>query len=310
MRSLLLCVFLILIFFASACNEDSFSQIVDIPIPEHEPLPAMTLALQAGDTAAYARLGLSRGILEDVDFDDQRLATLELYQDDILIGTTVRSLAQDAFGRNVPPMPITTPINGEPATYRLVGTVDGFAPVTATQVMPPVPSIENLAYEADGAIDTEGFRVDELIFDLVDESGTQNYYAFRVGYQAQSCTYDPIIDSLTCVPDTSRNELEAVYIESPNPLLSGGLSNDLLLSDQSFDGQRYQVRLWIDNYRDDPITLEVLHLTEDAYRYSISYAAYLEAGDNPFSEPVQVHGNVDGGYGVFSVANVLQVPVE
>jgi len=51
------------------------------------------------------------------------------------------------------------------------------------------------------------------------------------------------------------------------------------------------------------LTAAPFRLTEDAYRYGISQEAFINARDNPFAEPVNIHNNVTGGYGYFVVAN-------
>ncbi|MEL7159689.1 MAG: DUF4249 family protein [Bacteroidota bacterium] len=303
MRNQLTLLFLTLLL-ASACDEDSFSQVVDIPLPDHDPLPALSLFLQARDTVAYPLLGISRGILEEPDFSTYREGIIELYRNDVLIARdTQNANASFSFRREL--LPLATPVSTEAATFRLVGLVEGFEPVEAIQEMPAPPVIDAIEYEEDGAIDQEGFRVDELNFDIIDPPGETNYYAFRVGVATRDCEYFADRDTVICAVDPSGQITRSYFLQSPDPLLQGGLSDDLLISDQSFDGQRYRIRLLVESFRDEPPILEVQQLTEDAYRYGISYAAYLEAGDNPFAEPVQVHANVEGGYGAFVVANKI-----
>ncbi|MEM1358308.1 MAG: DUF4249 domain-containing protein [Bacteroidota bacterium] len=299
MRSFFLyLLFLPILFTIAACDEDSFSQVVNIPIPEHEPLPVLSLNLQTGDTLAKALLGVSRGILDEFDENDNRGAKLELYQDDVLIGMGSYGVSSGRFWQG---MQLSEPITGNAATYRLVGQLEGFEPVEATQAMPTVPVFENVRYTRDGAIDSEGFRVDEVEFDLIDPPGEENFYAFRVSVAEQACIFDPLTGESRCREDTTR--LNSLFLTSPDPLLSDGLDFDFVLSDQSFDGTRYRVRLQADNFTEFIPFLEVFHLSEDAYRYMRSFAAYQESRDNPFAEPVQVHNNVVGGYGAFIIAN-------
>jgi hypothetical protein len=85
----------------------------------------------------------------------------------------------------------------------------------------------------------------------------------------------------------------------------------LVLSDQSFNGNTYRVRIQADNYNQDTLpTLEVYRLTEDAYRYAVSRYAYENSVDNPFAEPVNVHNNVSEGYGYFVLSNGLKLVLE
>lgn len=296
------------ILLASSCDEDSFSQTVDIPIPEHEPLPALTLDLRSGDTIANTILDLSRGILEEEDrtFGNK---TVELYRNDVLLAASdPNSTAIRSFN-----LALETPIGTEAATYRLVGMIDGFPEVDATQEMPAQPDFTLVSYEPQGAIDIDGFRTDEIVFDLMDDPDAEDYYGFRVTNTPQDqifCFFDPNRQMEVC--DTFRNDfVNDYFLQSPDPLLNEASGYGLVLSDQSFNGNTYRVRIQADNYNQDTLpTLEVFRLTEDAYRYAVSRLAYEDSVDNPFAEPVNVHNNVANGYGYFVLSNGVKVVLE
>lgn len=282
----------------SSCDEDSFSQTVDIPIPEHDPLPAITLDLRSGDTSIYHRLALSRGIL-DQDDRTTRNMQVEVFKGETLLAEQ-RFQSDNSNGEtNVIELPI--PISDEMANYRVVATVEGFAPVEATQQMPSKAEYTLVSYEPDGAIDSEGYRVDELEIDLVDNPDTEDYYGFRILLPGLSCEYFEEGDSVVCTSDFSYTQ--EAYQDSPNPLLRMSTGFGLVISDQSFNGSTYRIRFTADTYQDARPILEVYHLTEDAYRYATSRWAYENAGDNPFAEPVNVHQNVPDGYGYFIASN-------
>lgn len=288
----------------AACDADSFSQTVDIPFPEHEPLPALSLNLRSGDSVAYALLNISRGILDEPIENDSRMATTELYRDDVLIGTRSYPLGQTT-GTFETSMNLTERIREEEATYRLVGKIDGFPDAVATQVMPDAAMFSEVEYTRDGALDNEGFRVDEITLKLEDPGETTDYYAFQVSTPGQSCTFNETTMTQECTNDFTQ--FYSVYVTSPDPLLIEGLDFGLLLTDQSFNGGTFTVRFFADSFDDGDQFLEVYRISEDAYRYARSFAAYIEAGDNPFAEPVQVHGNVENGYGAFVTTNVQRV---
>jgi len=290
--------------FLTACDDDSFSQTVDIPFPEHEPLPALSLNLRSGDSLAYALLNLSRGIIDEPVENDTRVATTELYRDDVLIGTRSYPLSQELSTFETV-MTLTEPIRDEETNYRLVGKIDGFPDAVATQVMPAAALFSDVEYTRDGALDNDGFRVDEVTFKLEDPAATTDYYAFRVTTPGQNCTFDETTMTSECTNDFTQ--FYSVFVSSPDPLLLEGLDFGLLLTDQSFNGGSVTVRLFADSFNDGDLYLEVYRISEDAYRYARSFAAYIEAGDNPFAEPVQVHGNVENGYGAFVATNLERV---
>ncbi len=85
----------------------------------------------------------------------------------------------------------------------------------------------------------------------------------------------------------------------------------LSITDESFDGGTFRGRLqFYGNLGSGNFALRVYALTEDGFRYLRSYTAYEDSRFDPFSEPVNVHNNVVGGYGFFMVSNLLEVEVE
>ena len=294
---------LLMVVLASSCDEDSFSQTVDIPIPEHAPLPAITVDVRSGDTALYHRLALSRGVLDNDDLTPRNMQ-VEVFKNDVLLAE--QRFQSNSSNGETNAIELPTPITDEAATYRVVANVEGFDPVEVTQEMPSRPEYSIVSYEPDGALNSEGFRADELEIDIVDNPDTEDYYGFRVRLPATRCDYDEQRDTVICTADLSFSYDS--YMDSPDPLLSMSSGFGFVVTDQSFNGSTYRIRLNFEKYNDaDPI-LEVYHLTEDAYRYGVSRRAYENAGDNPFAEPVNVHQNVTNGYGYFIVSNrVVQV---
>jgi len=309
MRYQIITLALALITLASACDEDSFSQVVNIPIPEHESLPALTVDMRSGDTAVYARLALSRGILEEPQATDKS-AKIEVFRDGELYLEQTYPL-DNTNGSNLRlalPEGGSDTIPAGPTDYRVVATIDGFAAVESSQVMPTSADFSLVSYEPDGAIDSEGFRVDEIILDINDPMGTEDYYGFRVLIPQFFCRFDEVADSVIC--ETSFEFTNDAYLDSQDPLLKFSDGYGLVITDQSFNGETYRIRLLADVFQNEGVRLEVYRLTEDAYRYGVSRDAFNEAGDNPFVEPVNIHNNVEGGYGFFIAASRSYIALE
>lgn len=292
-----------LLLLAMACGD--LSQVVDIPLPEHEPLPAVTVDLRSGDTAVYARVALSRGVLDPETATDLT-AWLALTRD----GEPVveREIALDRSDGRTSELPLPAALPGAAADYRLSVRVGGFQEVTAEQRMPAPFTYRLVSYEADGAVDADGYRVDEMKLDLDDDGATTDYYGVRLVTRpgdALNCyqVWTADDDTWREVCDTFYNDrTEELYLTSQDPVLKPSSGYGMVFTDDAFNGTTYRVRVLADNYDRAPLRLEVYRLTEDAYRYALSRQAYEDAGDNPFAEPVNVHQNVDGGYGHFIVA--------
>lgn len=305
--------YLIFLFFSflliTSCGEDSFSTTVDIPLPKHDPLPAISLDIRTGDTTVFTRVSLSRGIVDQaVPVSVEPTLTLLRNGAEILStpiqmpnsdGQTAEFLLQDS-------------INNEEAIYELELDFPGFDQATAVQRMPSSPIVSNLDYEEDGAIDTEGFRVDKIEFDLADDPNTEDYYGFRVLSENcfQQCITNEATGEVTCT-NVCTGFFNNFFVLSPDPTLKQAAGFGLVMTDKAITGNKFRVRLTADSFGEaDSYFLEVSHITEDAYRYGISRLAYQDSRDNPFAEPVNVHTNVEQGYGHFIMANRIRVPLE
>lgn len=196
---------------------------------------------------------------------------------------------------------LPAPIPAGPADYEVVVNVAGFGSARAGQRMPAAPTVELIRYEREGAIDIDGFRVSEAVVRINDPADTENYYAFRI--------VDP---QTSCSPDTCfaiYRESYSRYISSPDPLLRQGGYHGAVVSDRSFNGESYDMRLQFDIYGDEK-ALEVWSITEDGFRYIVSLETYYNADGNPFAEPVNVHDNIEEGYGIFMASNRLRFVLE
>ena len=299
----------------ASCTDDSFSQIVEIPIPAHDPQPVLSLELTAGDTLVYPLVTRSYGVLDEEPTED-RTTTYRLLRngEPVFAGTGNIANVRRA-GEAVTPDSIIgyefldTRLSGAAgAEYRFEAEVVGIGRAFAEQRMPTAPTVAVRSYEPDGAVDIDGFRLDELVLTLEDVPGEENFYGFRVVVTSFDfvCDQDPA-GQVTCDSFPRRFD---VFSSSPDPLLLETNDYGLVLRDDSFSGQDKDVRLQFSSQGDNsPLSVEVFSLTEDGYRYVTSRYAAQEAADNPFAEPVTVHENIEGGLGIFMVSNLVRLEV-
>ncbi len=87
---------------------------------------------------------------------------------------------------------------------------------------------------------------------------------------------------------------------------AGKWYNDLTLKDELFNGQSYDLVLYIDEYyfeegfgSNDFIKMHLISASSDYYNYVRTYNSYLWSNGDPFSQPVIIYSNIDGGHGVF-----------
>lgn len=180
----------------------------------------------------------------------------------------------------------------------------GFPDATATTTIPRLVKIER--------IDTS--RINGLGFNFImncrieftDPSAEKNYYLFNIitirmdpwgrGYLAFDCQ-DPVIEE----------ELSSA---------SGNLKYGYAFSDKLIDGKKYSLNVsfkgyYYYNYPNNPFPrtsyiyyLRLISITEDYFKFIQTLNLFNASYMNPLVEPVMVHSNVTGGYGIFAGAAV------
>lgn len=280
----------------NSCDENSFSQVVTIDVPEHDPRPVLNLEVEAGQEGVLNVLVTnSKGILDpESTYQLPPDADVILYRNgEVYTNFEFSEFDQRYLAILNEPFP-----NQAGDTYLLEAKIPAFDLVQVSQEMPVTPKVKKATYEVEGTIDPEGSRVDELIVDIVDqEPGKINYYGldlFQIYYE---------IDPFT--GDTTNIYRNKVSIDTNDPVLSYGSRYSLIFNDEIFSGGEYQARCFTYYSLGEEADLEVhlYQLTEDAFLYARSYEQYQNAIDNPFAEPVTVHSNVPNGYGIFSLTN-------
>ena len=278
-----------------SCDEDSFSQVVKIDVPDHESKPAISFSVEVNKPEILSVLvSNSKGILDPMtDYKVPADAEVKLFRNGTLL-TQLQYNEETAYYED-PDSVLIRDTEGD--IYLLEAKLEGFDKVSATQTMPAKPIIIKATFEADGTIDSDGYRADEVVVDISDPTPAEvNYFAVRLFYTQY------LID---VNGDTLDEIRQMLYLDSNDPLLAYGGNYGLLFTDKSFPGGTFQLRTYTYSYIPDDaeIEVEILSITADAFLYKRSLEQYYEAVNNPFAEPVTVPSNIEGGYGFFSLAN-------
>jgi hypothetical protein len=287
----------ILIF--AGCDPERFSQIVDIEIPPHESRLALNGRFAASDTSLSVLVAHSLGILDDADYRLLEDATVRLFFE----GQLLHELPYNPLSLRYE-LALSQPLGAGPGLYRLEALAPGYPPVFAEQRMPrPIP-IESLRVERDGAIDDSGRRADAVWVQFADPASEENYYAIELIYEA-----------LEVGPsgDTALLFSYPLFANTLDQIVQPGNEFQQLFSDKSFNGNRYTLNLYL--YAGD-ISFEFPHsrlrarlwsLSRSSYLYDLSLRQHFETVDNPFAEPVTVHNNISGGYGIFGLRAAAEI---
>lgn len=298
-KLLYIALMLSLIGLASSCGEDSFTQVVEVDLPDHESAIAINALFSDLDTSLQMLVSNSLGILDTATHASMKDASVNLYKDDAMWQSFQFNPTNYRFETS-----LMQPL--EKGIYRLEVEAEGYKAVMAEQEMPTAVPLVKVEINEDGAISGEGERVDELIVKIDDPGGEENYYALQ-GYVEQHYYDQQANDTLYF-----RNKF---YMESLDQVIQFGDRYDILLTDGAFDGRSYTLRLF--TFSDLPfgqentrVVMQLVSLTRDAYLYDRSLNQYYNSIDNPFAEPVVVHNNVDEGYGIFGLSAIEEYIVE
>lgn len=296
MKNLKYSLFLFLIISVVGCDEDRFSSVKTIEFPEHESQLAVTSRLFNADPNGFtiqtprAFISNSLGILDQSEYDKIEGATVKLYKDEnLFFDFNYDETSKYYLGPNT--------IEFTEGNYRLEVDAPNYDPVSATQTMPNKAEVLSSTFETEKVpFDFEEQFYDLLKIKIKDEEGVENYYGFVVTVEYR----EPNGNIFTDYP----------YAFSDDPLFEGGSQINEVLPDISFDGKNYDVRLLLqtfwqtqNGYELVAINVDVITMTKDMYFYETTMSLNYEADENPFAEPVLVHSNVEGGYGIFTLHN-------
>lgn len=304
-------IFLPLLLFISC--EDRFLKTLDVELPETESTLAVTAEFASTDTLLRVYVDTLRSALVP-DNEERRIndANIVLRHEGEPLGSFVFDDAVTNFENRfyytlrltdvgldrLPAGEYTLEVNRPDAT--------DFPTVRATQTLMDTAAIESVAYKSEGFIDLDGFRLDELKVRIADLPGRESFY--RIDVEAVE------------IEEFDGNTFVNVFPTYPvinDPTVTQGYNGELYFSDVLFADQSVEYRLGVYNYNGGGggdqrrlIRVRVSHLAESVYRYELSRSAFLYAQDNPFAEPVNIVGNVEGGVGVFSVAGETRREIE
>lgn len=283
-----------------------FQRTVDVESPGHEPNLVLNGEIASG---SYWRLDVSRslGAFEPGRPSDSTLtvtdATVSVFEE----GNRQGQLRLDSLNQYSTRQFVPEP--GRQYTVR-VSTPD-LGTAEATDRVPPMPPMR-LETEKVGGLEPSNYsRALQLTID--DPSNTENYYHIRLqknGYFRDGTSIDTT--GVTDVRFQTRNR--PILDEMDQVLENDGqyyYGRDATFTDVLFGGTRHTVRLLVgdsqgiypspvegNGYPRLKYILYVSVLSEDAYQFNRTKRIFEQANDNPFAEPVDIHSNVEDGYGV------------
>ncbi|MFZ2901115.1 MAG: DUF4249 domain-containing protein [Saprospiraceae bacterium] len=281
--------FLFLLAATTGCS-DFFNQIVDIDIPEHEPVLAVSGHFRAQDSTLTVYVSRSVGILDPVAFDTIAIegASVTVLRD----GQPWQTLPDKGAGYYR--LNLDGPLGDSPSTYSLRVSAPGYSDATAEQTMPSKVDITSTAYQPEGGVNPDGLKTNTLTVEFQDPAGEDNYY---------------LLEAFVTIPDTFGG-FEYNLCLATEDVLAESYNCGLLFRDGPIDGKSYALKTYfLDNVHEisgATVTVRLFSISRDRYLFLRTLDLYYNAQDNPFAEPVVVHDNIEDGVGIFTVGAVAE----
>lgn len=217
-----------------------------------------------------------------------------------------------------------TPEPGQQYTVRV--SAPDLDTVRATDRVPRMPPMR-LTAEDIGTVEGYYDRVLRLTID--DPPNTDNYYNVEIqkkGYGYSGISEDSTsIDTLGLTDVRFRTRSRPIINEMQQVLEEANAyqGRDATFKDVVFNGTEHTIRFQVgegdfffsdrdagDGYPRLKYFLYVSTLSEDAYQFDHTQRILARTEGNPFAEPVDVHSNVEGGYGIVAGRHTDTLRVE
>jgi hypothetical protein len=211
-------------------------------------------------------------------------------------------------------------------TYELNVAVPGYknliSPVTTLPKNQPDFQVAGFGYDigptGGGYINfiDKNFFID---IELNDPSGEVNYYAVSVQFEYVSYKperYDTISD---LIPVDTVIAYRQIWIDhkASEPIIEYSYQREFCLDGNYFDGEKTTLRIWTwvtENYQSNHNVLSykiiVKEINLDYYKYSTKYNVRRFLDGGPWSEPVKVYSNIEGGVGIFAAYTARNIKLE
>lgn len=226
----------------------------------------------------HVQVSQSKSVISTESLQNLPNATVTLFKDGVSLGQ-LTSVGEGKF--------IITHTPEVGSTYRLQASANGLDDVVAETTIPAVPNIETLT---NPEFSDEEFKFDIVINDIPNQD---NFYQLLLIVTQDEFGTNPFITGFNSespiLPGNSDpfGESENYYFD------------DAFFTDNAFNGGTASIDM--EAYLGSIyFSVQYLHCSEEYYLYKRTLDNYIENSGNPFSQPVQIFSNVEGGLGIFA----------
>jgi|GEM_PF-2135410 len=287
-------IFAILLLCTMASCEDFFETTLELEEPEFESQLALSAVFNSNETNRRVLLtetvGLNENNLRNKVIEDANIS-LTAPDGNEYSFELINSAPVDGYSH------ITyTPTFTQEGTYFISASTPDGRSVTSTTTLLPKPKIVSAVYVENGGQDEFGSEQEAIDIIIDDELEAENFYKITV----------------------ERNYIDGFkgdgYITSLDPSTSqSAIFNAILSSDAQYNGEEYRIRILMDKFFQDntlSFTVSLSNISKDQHRFDKILLSAAENRDNPFTTPVQLHTNMEGGLGLFAIERMIEIDVE
>jgi Domain of unknown function (DUF4249) len=185
------------------------------------------------------------------------------------------------------------------STYQLDVSAANTETVSATaSCVSPIPLANIVRTDSATFVDQDFFT--ECTFEISDPSGSNDFYQLQLQVQ-DSFTPFPITLSFYS-NDLTINEFTDKGAFGPSKNSLGFNLDQPFFSDAFFNGQTKTFKLHYPSFYHNmsiSVNLVLIRYSKELFNHERSLRLQEEVGNNPFSEPVRIISNIQGGLGVF-----------
>lgn len=279
-----LCLVTILL---SACDSP-LEYDIGVGEKDYDVQTVLNAAISATDPVKV-HLSRSRAILDGSPISAIENAVVELYADGHTI--TLSGEGNGYFRSN------ESPVAGK--TYQISASTP-YGIVSASQYVPHALAFDRLYFEDSVRYESADVVLSKVVFEITDHKDEQNFYDFVLYQRSHKDTIYPLDYRLDPL---DPSELQEDILNGNRDLLQDNGTEYIdrsLFSDELFNGQSIRMSLLVKvEYPNQPIYLHLKSITKDYFDYILQVRTSNQTLDDPFTEPVTVQTNIEGGLGIF-----------
>lgn len=293
-----------------SCERFAEGVVHEIAFPEHSPRLAVTVISGDSDTNLLAQVTSSASVLDSAGPQPVSGAVISLTLDE---DSVLFTLGEEDFSDFAYKLNLEDVFGHYEGTMTLSVDAPGFDPVTATNVMPPIPEV-SLTYEYQGDTTNSPWNGEEVIrdiytLDLVNHPDLDDSYLVYVDALYMDAT---TLDTLGWERVQLRSQADQRVTEES---ITGGMMVTDVNAAAWSDGLS-EITLFSKSHDVDqkwsPVALRmrVVALSPELAKFYVSTGDYMSGGFDLFAEPSLIYSNVSSGFGCFGLSSQTVVEID